>query len=106
MINSTASGNERDQGARRPPEPPVDVDGCGERQQPRGDSGAQAGDRSRPVALEGEDVLAGPKDRLDPLADRGEVRAASGLVAAGGAKHGGAEGADRILEVGAGVALV
>src|SRR5204863_2203468 len=106
MINSTASGNERDQGARRPPEPPVDIDACGERQHPRGDSGAQTRDRPRPVALQGEDVLAGPKDRLDPLADRGEVGAAPGLVLAGGAKHGRTEGADLVLEVGAGVALV
>jgi hypothetical protein len=35
------------------------------------------------VALEGEDVLAGPKDRLDRLADRREVKAVVGLVFAG-----------------------
>lgn len=32
------------------------------------------------VALEGEDVLAGPVDRLDSLADRREVWAFAGLV--------------------------
>src|SRR5580693_1541862 len=34
------------------------------------------------VALEGEDVLAGPEDRLDPLAYRCEVGARTGLVLA------------------------
>src|SRR5438046_1161388 len=104
MTNSTGSGKERDQGAGRSPEPPVDVDPRGERQHPGGDPGPQAIDRARPVALEGEQVLAGLEDRLDPLSDRGEVGAAAGLVAA--PKQRSADPGDLGLEVVAGVALV
>jgi hypothetical protein len=42
------------------------------------------------VALEGEGVLASPKDRLDPLADRCEVKAGSRLVLSSGAHDRGA----------------
>src|SRR6266516_259550 len=80
MINSTGSGNEGDQRAGRPPEPRVDVDAGRERQQAGGNAGAEPVDRSRSMALEGEDVLAGAEDRLDPLANRRQMRAASRLV--------------------------
>src|SRR5436190_18470745 len=106
MTNSTGSGKERDQRAGRSPEPPVDVDPCGERQHPGGDSGPQAVDRARPVAIEGEQVLAGLEDRLDPLSDRGEVGTAAGLVTAPGPKQRSADPGDLGLEVVAGVALV
>ena len=50
------------------------------------------------VALQGEDVLAGPEDRLDPLADRGEVKAVVGLVLSGRPDDRGLEVADRFGE--------
>ena len=43
------------------------------------------------VAFEGEQVFAGPEDRLDPLPDRCEVRAVSGFVFAAGANDRGVE---------------
>ena len=43
---------------------------------------------ARPVAFQGEQVLAGPEDRLDALADGRQVRPASGLVHARGAHDG------------------
>ena len=106
MINSTASGDERDQRSRWTPEPPVDVDAGRERQHPGADASAKAIDRARSVALEGEDVLAGLKDRLDPLADRGEVGTAAGLIAPRRPKQGRAEACHPCLELGSRVALV
>ena len=65
------------------------------RQQNRGDHAfAEAGEGSGAVAFEGEQVFAGPEDRFDPLADRGEVRSLSGLVFAAGADDRGVEQLD------------
>jgi len=82
MIDSTLAGDKVDEGATRTTEPVVDRDACGERQEALSDAGAQVGQCAGAVALEGEDVLAGPKDRLDPLTDLREPRAGLRLVAA------------------------
>ena len=57
--------------------------------------------RSKP-----EDVLAGPKDRLDPLADRSQVGIGSPLVSASRSQDLGTELSDRGGELRSGVALV
>src|SRR5271167_2322366 len=46
------------------------------------DSFSEAGEGASAVAFEGEQVLAGPEDRLDALADRRDVRTVTGLVLA------------------------
>jgi len=106
MVDSTPSGDVVDQGAARTPEPVVERDACRKRQEALGDASAQVVKGAGAVALQGEDVLAGPKDRLDPLADRGEVDAVVGLVLSSGPDDRGLEGADRLGEVLARVALV
>jgi hypothetical protein len=58
------------------------------------------------VALEGEDVLAGPEDALDALADRREMGALAGLVFAAGSDDRGVQVADLIGELASGVALI
>jgi hypothetical protein len=58
------------------------------------------------VALEGEDVFARPRDRLDPLADRGQVRPMSGLIAPCGSHDLGTQGIDRRRKRAPGIALV
>src|SRR5215210_5857744 len=93
-------------GAGRAVEPVVEVDAGGEREQSLGDACAQVSQRAGAVAFEAEEVFAGPEDRLDSLADRGQARAAVGFVLAGGSKHGGAELVDGVGEVAPGVALV
>lgn len=58
------------------------------------------------VALEGDDVLSGPKDRPDPLADRGEVNAVVGLVLSRRPDNGGVELVDCRGESATRIALV
>ena len=58
------------------------------------------------VAFEGEQVFAGLEDRLDPLPDRGEVRAVSGFVFAAGTDDRGVEVGGELFELAAGVAFV
>src|SRR5665647_1048709 len=108
MIDSTptASGAVVDKVTARTPEPVVEADAGREAEEAPEDALAQAGHGSRPVTLEGEQLLAGPEDRLDALADGGEVRAAAGLVLARRAHHRGAHLGDRRREPVAGVALV
>lgn len=71
-----------------------------------GDPHPQAAQGPGAVALQGQDVLAGPADRLDPLAQGSQVRAALGLILATGPDHGRAQLGGVYLEVGPGVALV
>ena len=59
-----------------------------------------------PVAFEGEDVLAGPEDRLDALADGRQVRTLSGLVLAAGPHHAPVKVLGRPGDFSAGVSLV
>ncbi len=58
------------------------------------------------AARECEQVFAGREDGLDPLPDRGEVRASLRFVAACGAVYARAEQADLVGEGAAGVAFV
>src|SRR6266508_6309349 len=79
----------------------VDESG-GERQEPERDAGADAGQGAGAVGFEGELALAGPDDRLDPLAHRPEGAVTVGFVAAVGAQEAGAEGGHDLLELLAG----
>src|SRR6188474_1197949 len=106
MVDSTPSGDVVDQSAARTPEPVVERDACSQCQEALGDANAQVCEGAGTVALEGEDVLAGPEDRLDALADRSEVKDTAGLVLARRADEGGAELSDRGGKAAPGVALV
>src|SRR6187200_319293 len=106
MVDSTPSGDIVDQGAARTPEPVVERDACGQCQEPLGDASAQVVEGASAVALEGEDVLAGPEDRLDPLAYRSEMNPVAGLVLSRRPDDRGVELTDRRGELTPGVALV
>src|ERR1700710_827439 len=75
-----ASGDVVDQGPARTTEPVVERDGGSQRQEALGDADAQVGESASAVALQGEDVLAGPEDRLHPLADRARWTGLSGSL--------------------------
>src|SRR6266536_5301113 len=70
------------------------------------DPGAEPRRAPRPVALEPELALAGPKHRLDPLANAAQRAEAWALVAAVGPQEGGAAIGDPALELLTGKALV
>src|SRR5450756_964810 len=108
MIDSTptASGAVVDKGTTRASEPVVEADAGRQAKEARQDALTLERHGTGPVALEGEQVLAGPEDRLDALADGGQVRPAAGLVLARRAHHGGAQLGDGSRELTAGVALV
>src|SRR5664280_930600 len=82
MIDSTpaASGAVVDEGTTGTPQPVVEADAGREAEEARKDALAQPGHGARPVALEGEQVLAAPEDRFDALADGGEVGTVACLV--------------------------
>ncbi|MDQ2759494.1 MAG: hypothetical protein M3Y17_03395 [Actinomycetota bacterium] len=63
----------------------MERDGGGEREKAAGHAGSEAVQGASAVAFEGEDVLGGPVDRFDALADRREVQSFAGLVFAPGA---------------------
>src|ERR1700737_1758733 len=73
-----------DQGAARATEFVVECDCGGECGESGAEANAEVMQGASAVALGREDVLRGPKDRFDPLADWREVRAASFLVFASG----------------------
>src|SRR3954447_13493560 len=98
MSSSTGLGGVVDEGAAGSPELVVEGDAGCERKESCGDAAAQAAQRARAVAFEGEDVLGRPVDRFDALADRGQVRAAAGLVLAARAHDDGAQGVGVVLE--------
>src|SRR5450830_627152 len=108
MIDSTPtpSGAVVDQGTARAPQPVVEADAGREAKEAREDALTQAGHGTGPVALEGEQVLAGPEDRLDALADGGEVRAVAWFVLARRAHDEGAHLGDGGRELTPGVALI
>src|SRR5947209_10148640 len=84
----------------------VERDRGGEGEEAGGDPCPEPGQGAGTVALEREEVLAGPEDRFDPLADRGQVRTAAGLVPAPRAHDQRLERGGVGLELAAGVALV
>jgi len=108
MIDSTPtpSGAVVDESTARSSQPVVEADAGREAEEALQYTLTQSGHGAGPVALQGEQVLAGPEDRLDALADGRQVRAAAGLVGALGARHGGAEGGHGGRELTPGVALV
>jgi hypothetical protein len=108
MIDSTpaASVEVVDECPARPPQPVVEADAGGQAEETLQDALAQSGRSAHAVTLECEQVLAGPEDRLDPLADRRQVRAPAALVGALGAHHEYAEACGLGGEGTAGVALV
>src|SRR5450755_1424873 len=106
MIDSTGSGDVVDECAAGAGELVVECDGGGEAEEALKDALSQAGECSCSVAFEGEDVLAGPEDALDALADWREVWAAGGLVFAPGADDRGVHLADLACELSSGVAIV
>src|SRR5919106_6170126 len=66
-------------------EPVVERDCGGKRGEARDDPDAQVVQGAGAVAFEREDVLGGPEDRLDPLADRCQVQTTAAFVFAAGA---------------------
>src|SRR5450756_306748 len=108
MIDSTptASGAVVDKGTARPPQPVVEADAGRQAEEARKDLLTLERHGTRPVALEGEQVLAGPEDRLDALADGRQVRAVAGFILARRAHDEGAHLGDGGREVAPGVALV
>ena len=84
----------------------AESDCCGEAAEPGEDPFAQAGEGSCAAALEDEEVCARPEDRLDPLADRREMRLDSALVFAARAGECRVTVADGRREPAAGVSLV
>jgi hypothetical protein len=89
MSSSTGLGDVLSQGAAGEAELVVEGNGGGEREESADQAGSEAVQGACPVAFEGEDVLGGPVDRFDSLADRREVQPCAGLVFAAGAHDGG-----------------
>jgi hypothetical protein len=81
-MDSAGSGDIVDERAARAAEFVVEGDAGCEAEEALEYALFDAVEGSRAVAFEGEQVFAGPEDRLDPLPDRGEVGALSGLVLA------------------------
>jgi hypothetical protein len=67
----------------------VEGDRCGEAAEASEDPFAGSCEGAGAVAPEGEEVLAGPEDRFDPLSDGCDVRALAGFVFAAWACEGG-----------------
>src|SRR5215208_8239549 len=86
-------------------EPVVEVDAGGEREDALEHAGAQVVQRAGAVAFEAEQVLGGPEDRVDALADGRDARAVVGLVGSRRPHQDGAEVTDGGGELAAGVAL-
>src|ERR1700694_922485 len=84
----------------------VECDCCGEGGEACDESDAEVLEGAGAVAFEGEDVFAGLEDRLDALADRGEVGAAAAFVFASWAVDGGVKRGQLALELCAAEVLV
>ena len=106
MVDSTCSGDVVDECAAWAAKLVVEGDAGGEAEEALEDAFFDPVKGAGAVAFEGEQVFAGPEDRLDPLPDRGEVRTGCGFVFAVGADDRGVEFAHRLGEGAAGVALV
>ena len=106
MVDSTGSGAVVDECAGGSAELVVEGDRGGEGEEALRDALSDAGECSCAVALQCQQVLAGPEDRLDALADRCEVGTRAGLVFAGGSEDRGVEFCHTSRERSSGVALV
>src|SRR5690348_13768118 len=106
MSSSTGSGCVVGQGAGWSAEAVVEADRGGEGEEAHSDAGSEAVQGAGAVAFEAEQVFAGLEDRLDPLADRGEMGAVSGFVFAAWADDRGVEFGGELFELASGVALV
>src|SRR5665647_2900569 len=108
MIDSTptASGAVVDEGTTGTSQPVVEADAGRKAEEAREDALTQPGHGTRPVAHQGEQVLAAPEDRLDALADGSQMRAVARLVLARRAHDEGAHLGDGGREVATRVALV
>ena len=106
MIDSTESGDIVDQRTAGATQLVIEHDAGRQREKTLEDALPDTGEGTRAVAFEGQDVLAGPKDRLNPLADRGKVHAVSGLVGASGTHDRGIHLTDGVGEIAAGIALI
>src|SRR3954449_9629529 len=95
-ARSGGVGGERSAGAA---ESVVERDGGGQCEEALAEADPEAVQGAGAVALEGQEVFAGPEDRLDALTDRGQVWPAAGLVLAGGANDVRGERRDRGGEV-------
>src|SRR3954447_19486376 len=99
MSSATGSGDVLGQRAAWESEAVVESDGRGEREEAAGEAGSEAVQGAGAVAFEREDVLGGPVDRLDPLADRCQVQPLAGLVLAARAMDAGVQGGELGLEL-------
>src|SRR5919201_2941103 len=99
MSCATASGGVAGRRAAGAAEAVVEGDGGGERGEAHGEADSELVQDAGAVAFEAEDVLGGEEDRLDPLADRGQVRPAALLVLAARSVDGRVQGAQVDLEL-------
>src|SRR5680860_186375 len=106
MSDSTRSGHVGHERAARAPELVVEPDTCRQAEKTLGDTLTQPLERAGAVTLQGEQVLAGPEDRLDALADQGQVRSAAGLIAPRRSHDRGPQSIDGVREGAPGIALV
>src|SRR6266545_3151154 len=87
MSSAMRSGGVSDEAAAGAAELVVEHDGGGECGEASAEADAEVSQGARAVAFQGEDVLEGPEDRLDPLADRREMRLVCVVVGAGGLRR-------------------
>src|SRR5207302_7366759 len=106
MSSATVLGGVAGEAAGWASEAVVECDSGSECGEACEQSYAQVGEGAGAVALEREQVLAGLEDRLDPLADRREVRAAPALVFAPRAHDLSVEAGELCLEVFAAEVLI
>jgi hypothetical protein len=106
MVDSTESGDIVDESAAGSAELVIEHDAGRQREKALQYALPDAGEDTRAVAFAGEDVLTGPKDRLDPLPDRGQVHMVSGLPDASGTHDRGIQLTDGVGDGAAGIALV
>jgi hypothetical protein len=106
MVDSAWLGAVVDEGTAVASELVVEGDRGGEAAEAGEDAFSEPGEGAGAVAFEGEEVFAGPEDRLDPLSDRREVRPLTGLVFAARPDDRGAQLVDFGGELAAGVVLV
>src|SRR4051794_32326564 len=99
MSSATASRGVLGERAGREAESVVECDRGGEGEEAAGEAGSEAVKGSGAVAFEREDVLGGPVDRLDSLADRRQVQPLAGLVLAARAVDAGVHRSELGLKV-------